>query len=1019
MGYNDKETGGGFDITANEMLRRLNNQYKADKFSDKYAENEEYIRSGDGSVQIDISSLSDEEFKILFDSYMASSNMTVNTDMTESTYKSLRYHIINLQKKSGALLVTEKEMENRFEDAESAKKNRYDYLDSLMESDDEPEAVEEPKAIEEPGVIEEPEVIEEPKVIEEPEAIEEPEVIEEPKAIEEPEVIEAPEGSEEAEVIEAPKPIEDFTTFEDHRTDYREYNTYETRSADTDTDMKISEDDEHAVTAVIGRVPEMNDDGEHGDDDFQETVEYSKFAKENEETEVSEAADTAESDDAEKSEERGGLTEEEKRKLTIFARLKLLMGEENDEDIVDSYSILGDDFQNTDMMNLAEDEVEEGYGVNVTENREEDEETDDFGYQNPGFDAIPDEIPGEVIPEAPNFGIIDDIADEEPVSGNADIVDAFEKAMESEKENEPDDAEETAETEEEPLDNDYVSFEQNDKIFGEYKKKYASARIRTGICAAIAFILLIVENIGILGVTLPGFIGSMAFLVPFEWALVFACAFLVSDKLIGAVKSLVKLRFEPALVTLIAFVWASASTFSALFAGENVRFFNFTFALCVLVNLISVYIGLRKEIFTFKVLSSSRRKNALTLMSEKESATEARDFADYLSERSEFYCVEKADFIDGYFNKKNKTSVMSKKNAIIVMAALAVSAILAVVSAIVKDSGVYGSLTNGYVAFAMCAPFAVFFASELPLYLGAIRAYSYNSAVLGDSAPAMMENMSVVSLTDSDVFKADGVKIKGVKVIDENRIDHIIHYATSVFDIIGGPLSKVFRQAAIDDSKPESAEVRVISSKGVDAMVDGKHIVLGAPSFMEAQCFKVVKEAGDEQWEGKTNKRILYLACDEEVIAKFYVEYNVSPDFVYTVKKLVGAGICVAVRTNDPCVDTDLFYRNKISTEQYPISVIKGAGKTEPVSSVPAKKVCIVTAGSVKGMVKTVLLCDRITSVMNTNFVIKAVSAFIGLLIMAFVIIFGPSAFGAWSLYFALYQMLWIAATYLMSKIYM
>ena len=170
MGYNDKETGGGFDITANEMLRRLNNQYKADKFADKYAENEEYIRSGDGSVQIDISSLSDEEFKILFDNYMENSNMTVNTDMTESTYKSLRYHIINLQKKSGALLVTEKEMEDRFEDAENAKKNRYDYFDSLIESDDEPEtikisdtdenidAVTEPEAIEEPA----PEVVEEP-----------------------------------------------------------------------------------------------------------------------------------------------------------------------------------------------------------------------------------------------------------------------------------------------------------------------------------------------------------------------------------------------------------------------------------------------------------------------------------------------------------------------------------------------------------------------------------------------------------------------------------------------------------------------------------------------------------------------------------------------------------------------------------------------------------------------------------------------------------------------------------------
>ena len=131
MGYKDKENGNGLDITANEMLRRLNNQYKTDRFADKYTENEEFHRSDDGSVQIDIGSLSDEEFKTLFDSYMEASHMSVNTNMTDATYKSLQYHIVNLQQKSGAILLTDDEMEKRFEDSMSAQKNRYDFIDSL------------------------------------------------------------------------------------------------------------------------------------------------------------------------------------------------------------------------------------------------------------------------------------------------------------------------------------------------------------------------------------------------------------------------------------------------------------------------------------------------------------------------------------------------------------------------------------------------------------------------------------------------------------------------------------------------------------------------------------------------------------------------------------------------------------------------------------------------------------------------------------------------------------------------
>ena len=438
-----------------------------------------------------------------------------------------------------------------------------------------------------------------------------------------------------------------------------------------------------------------------------------------------------------------------------------------------------------------------------------------------------------------------------------------------------------------------------------------------------------------------------------------------------------------------------------------------------MLNLVSSYICVRKEIFTFNILASAKKKHVLSSVSEKDAAAEAHAFVDCISEISEFYRVETTDFVDGYFAKKKKAPAAYKKLRIIIPVMFAAACVLAIVSLAVKGTGAYETLASAYLAFVMGTPVAVFFINELPVYLSAVRSYSYGSAILGDSTPEMMDNMSVVTFYDNDVFTGEGARIKGVKVIDENRIDHIIHYATSVFDIIGGPLAKVFRQAAIDDSKPESAEVRVISSTGVDAMVDGKHIVIGMPQFMEAQCFRAVREAGDEQWEGKTNKRILYLACDEEIIAKFYVEYNVDPDFVYIVRKLSEAGICVGIRTNDPCIDVDIFSKNKITPEQHHIAVFKGQKKSENIEKVSAKKAGIVSHGSVKGLVKTVLVCERLSEVVNINFVIKTVAAFIGFLIMTFVVILGSSIMSVWSLYFALYQLLWVLPIYLISKIYL
>jgi hypothetical protein len=281
----------------------------------------------------------------------------------------------------------------------------------------------------------------------------------------------------------------------------------------------------------------------------------------------------------------------------------------------------------------------------------------------------------------------------------------------------------------------------------------------------------------------------------------------------------------------------------------------------------------------------------------------------------------------------------------------------------------------------------------------------------------MMENMSCLTFSDKDVFvPGDSVRVKGVKIVGNNRIDNIIYYATAVFELAGGPLAKTFKQASLEGGSPESAEIRVISGRGIDATVDGKHVVAGTYDFMDSQCFSPIKEPGDEQWEGKTHKRVLYLACDENIIAKFYVEYNVNSEFVYLAKKLSKAGICTAIRTNDPCVDIDLFFKNNLTAENH-FCVIKGVDEEEESVNVSASKTGLVAAGSLKGLIKTLIVCDKLRGVQKTNFVIKTVAAVIGLLVMGFIIAMGIPVTAAWSVYFAIYQLLWLVPVYVISKV--
>ena len=156
-------------------------------------------------------------------------------------------------------------------------------------------------------------------------------------------------------------------------------------------------------------------------------------------------------------------------------------------------------------------------------------------------------------------------------------------------------------------------------------------------------------------------------------------------------------------------------------------------------------------------------------------------------------------------------------------------------------------------------------------------------------------------------------------------------------------------------------------------MVDGKNIVIGRPAYMENQCFEIIPETGDEECEGRSNRRILYLACEQIVIAKFYIQYHTTSDFVYIMRHLSDAGICTSIRTADPCIDDGILYDNKMDPDKYPVRIIKGMLPETKEEIFSAEKGGVVSIGSAKDIVRTLLLCDKIGNVGKTNLVLKLV----------------------------------------------
>ena len=148
-----------------------------------------------------------------------------------------------------------------------------------------------------------------------------------------------------------------------------------------------------------------------------------------------------------------------------------------------------------------------------------------------------------------------------------------------------------------------------------------------------------------------------------------------------------------------------------------------------------------------------------------------------------------------------------------------------------------------------------------------------------------------------------------------------------------------------------------------------------------------------------------------------YIQYNTSPDFIYIVKHLYESGICVAISTIDPCIDDDILYKNRLDPERYAIKIIKGSEPEGTLERVSAFDCGIASTGALKGMAKTLMLCDRLSNLVRTNLAMKVVSAVIGAVIVGLVIGAGAMS-GFVSIIPAIYQLFWMIPMYLVSKVY-
>jgi len=565
---------------------------------------------------------------------------------------------------------------------------------------------------------------------------------------------------------------------------------------------------------------------------------------------------------------------------------------------------------------------------------------------------------------------------------------------------------------------EFTSFDQVRDILVGYQKKYYILIARMALAVILLIGLMLFENHSMFGIDLPSYLRPSSYPVVYamiDLQMVVLCGALVGRQIIDGIKDIIRLKPTPECLTAFMMILSVVYTLIiCLFAPVGgFKLFNMPVAFAVLLALLYEFLHLRRDIFSFNVVASARKKYVINPVSAETEALERAAFDEFVPAESEIVRVVKTDFVDGFFKRVAESKVVKPSIGIAIPAVIAL-AVAFILLAFVKTGSAYESVSMAFMTAAFTMPLATFVIYSYPFYVASKDSYSNDSAIIGESSLTEYSTSAVISFEDKEVFPSAGVKVTSIKVYGNNRIDEIIYKLSSAFIKVGGPLADVFRQATHELGHSENVELISVDDDGFTVSVDDVQTYIGKSTYMEKNDYDPPYDHEGRRQEQEGEVGVMYIAYGGQLAAKVYVRYSIDGEFEKILSHLNRTGLCVGIKSFDPNID-DLLLSRKIRTSKYPVKVIRSKTVEDIPHSYERSDSGIVSTRSVKSLLRTVARCERVGSVIKTSLMVKILSMLIGVVIMALIYAFGDVA-GVYSLYITLYQLFWAVPVLLISK---
>ncbi len=566
---------------------------------------------------------------------------------------------------------------------------------------------------------------------------------------------------------------------------------------------------------------------------------------------------------------------------------------------------------------------------------------------------------------------------------------------------------------------EYTEKAQTSLFASNYMKQRKSLKLRTKISVFLSAILLLIESLAAFGVNLPHVInvhrnpGVYSLVLLQLFLLISACAY---TYLADGIRSLFKAKIAPeslaSVYCIMTLIYGLTIAFTATPSNVCPAYFS-PCALCILSLLFYKRRALEREIMGFQIVKSHRPKYVLESAEIDEESRKNNELFDYLPDDASAFKITKTTFVNDLVYK-SKQPCADKSVLKYILPIVAAYFIITVTVLAVMRENVSSAVISGFSAVSIVLPGALFTGFSLPFYRSSLNAYEIDSAILSEQAADTFASASVVSFDDTEVFPFYAIRTGNFVTYNNSRPDYIIFAAASVFNKVGGPLGKIFAKTARELELTDNVKILKLEHDGIEAMVDSDNVLIGSAAFMERYNLDPTYSVEDETAESGNNKRVMFIASNGKINAKMRIKYTVDAEFARTIKRLARMGVCIAVMTSDPNIDTGLL-SSEIDIGKYPIRVVKRAA-TDKNDTKETATADIISKGTPKTLLGALSICKKVKASIRTNVMAALLATAIGIMLSLLLLFTGKDATFN-SLYIVLYRVFWIILAYVITAL--